>query len=428
VIEVAPGNTYDFAEGDTVSTGVSIKVNSTAGSGYNDLTVKRYDYAPLKPEFLGPAPRVEPLRMVFEQTGLTGFEADVQFDVDAWRITNPESVLVYHREFEGRGLFVPLATSYNPVKNIVVATTTLTGEFILTTPGIDAPIFTPQPVYPADSASVNQTQSVALEWAPIGRFDGFDLQVALDESFTDLIVDEEGLTSTQFELDDPDDEAVYFWRVRSYSNAGLSAWSEPSWFSTTAPFIEVTSPPEAPGEGWYLGMDYYIRWTDNIEEDVVIELHRHDSLVDTIAITPSDGAFEWEVDLGLPVGPGYWVKLYSSTDPSIVDSGDEFGIGSILAIEDKGSGELPATTVLRGSYPNPFSRTSRIELDVARFEHIRLSIHDVRGRLITVLVDQPIRPGTFDVTFDASGLPDGVYFCTLETPSLTQTRKVVLVK
>ena len=50
--ELLVGNTYIFDTPEE-TTGVSLKFNSMGGSGYNDATVKRYNYAPLAPEFPG---------------------------------------------------------------------------------------------------------------------------------------------------------------------------------------------------------------------------------------------------------------------------------------------------------------------------------------------------------------------------------------
>ena len=56
------------------------------------------------------------------------------------------------------------------------------------------------------------------------------------------------------------------------------------------------------GEQWQRGLEYFILWDDNLSEDVVIELYKGDSLLQTIKTTPSTGAYAWEVGLGLGLG------------------------------------------------------------------------------------------------------------------------------
>ena len=60
--EVLDGNTYEFSQGDSINTGISIKLNTTTGESYNALTVKRECYGPLAPDFFERAPIVFPER------------------------------------------------------------------------------------------------------------------------------------------------------------------------------------------------------------------------------------------------------------------------------------------------------------------------------------------------------------------------------
>jgi hypothetical protein len=50
------------------------------------------------------------------------------------------------------------------------------------------------------------------------------------------------------------------------------------------------------------------------------------------------------------------------------------------------------------------------------------------GQEVATLIEGEQEPGRYDVKFDASGLPSGVYFYTLQTPYFTKTNKMVLVK
>ncbi|MHC4694266.1 MAG: hypothetical protein ACYS67_16120, partial [Planctomycetota bacterium] len=61
---------------------------------------------------------------------------------------------------------------------------------------------------------------------------------------------------------------------------------------------------------------------DNIAEDVVIELYKDDTLVETIGTVPSDRAYEWEVGLALEPGCDYSIKIKSSTNGALYDESD----------------------------------------------------------------------------------------------------------
>jgi len=88
----------------------------------------------------------------------------------------------------------------------------------------------------------------------------------------------------------------------------------------------------------------------------------------------------------------------------------------------------PEDFFLSQGYPNPFNPAARIQFRVARRQPIRLSVCDITGREIATLLERPVDPGSYNVTFDGSGLASGVYFCRLVSPSNAQTRKLILVR
>lgn len=77
------------------------------------------------------------------------------------------------------------------------------------------------------------------------------------------------------------------------------------------------------------------------------------------------------------------------------------------------------------NYPNPFNPTTNIEFSIPRVSNTRLTIYDILGREIEVLVNRRLQPGAHRVVFDARDLQTGVYFYSLET---NQSRQATLVK
>ncbi|MGA7305158.1 MAG: ice-binding family protein, partial [Rhodothermales bacterium] len=65
---------------------------------------------------------------------------------------------------------------------------------------------------------------------------------------------------------------------------------------------------------------------------------------------------------------------------------------------------------LRAAYPNPFSLTTTLAYALPRDSEVRLSVFDVLGREVKVLVAGPQPAGSHDAVFDASNLPAGAYF------------------
>jgi hypothetical protein len=80
------------------------------------------------------------------------------------------------------------------------------------------------------------------------------------------------------------------------------------------------------------------------------------------------------------------------------------------------------------AYPNPFNSSTQIEFTLPSTQRVSLRLYDVLGREVAVLMNEIQTAGLHRLTFDASGLPSGVYLCRLEAGEMVQTRKIVLVK
>lgn len=93
--------------------------------------------------------------------------------------------------------------------------------------------------------------------------------------------------------------------------------------------------------------------------------------------------------------------------------------------DDKGH---PVTSVLFQNYPNPFNAETILSFALVKAEHVDLTIYDIRGRVVKTLVSEALAAGVHHVSFDASDLPSGVYLYKLHSASLTQVRKMMLVK
>jgi len=96
------------------------------------------------------------------------------------------------------------------------------------------------------------------------------------------------------------------------------------------------------------------------------------------------------------------------------------------------SNKVPAEFKLQQNYPNPFNPVTKIKFDIATVgavpRTVRLVIYDVLGREIATLVNEELQPGTYEVEWDASNYPSGVYYYRLVSADYSDTKKMVLIK
>lgn len=93
--------------------------------------------------------------------------------------------------------------------------------------------------------------------------------------------------------------------------------------------------------------------------------------------------------------------------------------------------ELTENFKLSQNYPNPFNPTTNIHFSIpsARVvQYVTLKVYDILGREIATLINEKLKPGNYDVEFDGSNLPSGVYYYQLETGNYIETRKMALIK
>jgi hypothetical protein len=89
---------------------------------------------------------------------------------------------------------------------------------------------------------------------------------------------------------------------------------------------------------------------------------------------------------------------------------------------------VPSSFALLQNYPNPFNPSTMITYHVPEQSQITLTVHDVLGKVIAVLVNETKIAGEYTALFDGSGHSSGVYFYTLRTEKFTQTKKCILLK
>lgn len=92
------------------------------------------------------------------------------------------------------------------------------------------------------------------------------------------------------------------------------------------------------------------------------------------------------------------------------------------------SSQIPDTYALSQNYPNPFNPTSDFEFRIADFGFISLKIYNSQGQEVAVLINEPLKAGTYKYTWDASHFNSGVYFYRLTAGNFSETKKAILIK
>ncbi|HMN18865.1 MAG TPA: T9SS type A sorting domain-containing protein [Ignavibacteriaceae bacterium] len=151
-------------------------------------------------------------------------------------------------------------------------------------------------------------------------------------------------------------------------------------------------------------------------------------------------------------GDTLWTKLFTSVNGSegysviqtlddgfaVTGSAGSAGTGTDVwiirlkpegtsAIEDNLS-DVNRSFSLSQNFPNPFNPNTSLKYEIGSQQFVTLKIYDLLGREIAIIVNEEKPAGTYEVTFDASGLSSGIYFYRLQAGSFTETKKMILIR
>ena len=107
----------------------------------------------------------------------------------------------------------------------------------------------------------------------------------------------------------------------------------------------------------------------------------------------------------------------------------------VVSVEDK-ENNLPQEFSLSQNYPNPFNPSTKIKFNIPSVgdayyvspTNTLLKVYDILGREIKTLINKPMQKGEYEIEFDGSDLPSGIYFYRLCSGKFNQTKKMIYIK
>lgn len=159
------------------------------------------------------------------------------------------------------------------------------------------------------------------------------------------------------------------------------------------------------------GQDRAVRWTNaNLIEDLTVtyaSILGDAKLLSAKDISP-DGRFI--------VGTGYRNGV---SEAFLLDTGP-------TSINENHN--LPREFSLFQNFPNPFNPVTKIKYSIPERVRVKLIVSDILGKQIQTIVDEEKDRGSYEVTFDATNLSSGIYFCKMQASNYVNVIKMILVK
>jgi len=96
--------------------------------------------------------------------------------------------------------------------------------------------------------------------------------------------------------------------------------------------------------------------------------------------------------------------------------------------------EIPTEILLFQNYPNPFNPSTKIRFTIPfnksnnKRQMTKLTVYDIRGREVEVLISNYLMSGTYEISFYGATLASGIYFYTLKTEDFVRSKRMLLIK
>jgi len=285
----------------------------------------------------------------------------------------------------------------------------------------------PRLLSPADQSLV-RSKDVTLNWGSLGTNKTYDVQIAKDSLFTELVVDTT-VSDTSLTIANLTDSTKYLWRVfEAYDN-----FSKISGF--TLQVLNVQAPTDLKVElidSAHLKLQ--LTWTDNSDSEEGFILERQEGLNGTFAVydtlAPNTTTF-----IDTVVKPNtyyaYRIKAFAQ-DLETAYAGPVATITPTPVSVEAETG-LPKSFAMNQNYPNPFNPSTTIKYQMPASGHVTLKVFDILGNEIATLVNSNVAAGYHTVQFNANNLSSGIYLYQIKVISennknFVDTKKFMLMK
>ncbi len=140
----------------------------------------------------------------------------------------------------------------------------------------------------------------------------------------------------------------------------------------------------------------------------------------------SDSGDNWELGISPTSNNLYRSFAINSVIYIVGQNGTLLRSDDLTSIQQTST--LPKGYWLGQNYPNPFNPTTKIDYSLPTYSKVRISIYDVSGKEVEVLIDNNQSAGNHSIKFSGNNLSSGIYFYKLQIENFAEIKKMVLIK
>ncbi|MEM4325836.1 MAG: T9SS type A sorting domain-containing protein [Candidatus Pacearchaeota archaeon] len=167
-----------------------------------------------------------------------------------------------------------------------------------------------------------------------------------------------------------------------------------------------------------IAAEYYIKYNNSIKTSI--------SPMTIINLPPNSHTFITTSGNLFPLLPNDSVFVRVQDEEYLWS--EWYGTTNLATKIDEEFIELPKIFSLFQNFPNPFNPLTKIKFSIPKTSFVNIIVYDILGREITTLINEEKLPGIYEVEFNATNLPSGIYFCRMLSDKYSETKKMILLK
>ncbi|MGE5400211.1 MAG: T9SS type A sorting domain-containing protein [Ignavibacteriales bacterium] len=272
-------------------------------------------------------------------------------------------------------------------------------------------------ISPADNSS-NVPERIRFIWHRSRNAVTYRLTVSENSEFSRVFFSDSIINDSSKEVIGLKHGEKYYWRVIGENASGVAPGSATWSFMTQLYYPDSL---EAISMG---PKKIKLTWRDNSNNELGFIVERkYDSDFYTIDTAMANSTSFVDSVFSVLGNYVYRIKAFTAEVQSVYSN-----TASVVVTHLRNKTPLPEVFILNQNYPNPFNPSTKIKYSVPKESFVSLRVYDLLGNEIMTLVSSKHSPGNYEIIFDGSNLPSGVYMYCMDAGQYKMTKKLVLLK
>ncbi len=274
-----------------------------------------------------------------------------------------------------------------------------------------------------------QPDTIIFNWQISHNASNFYLEIATDSLFQDVAYIADDLTDDSLTVMNLQGQTTYYWHIKAQNPAGQSDFSSMFSFTTAFPLAPILAFPEDGASE--IPLDTVLTWYKNeVATKYRIQLSQASTFVEALMTldTVVTDTFVVVHNLEPFTRKWYYWRVKAINDYGQSDWSETYMFRTVTSTYLPDLTQVPREFILKQNYPNPFNPVTTIEYQLPERADVQLTIYNMLGQKVAVLINAEQNPGSYRITFNAQNLAAGVYIYRLKAGTFVQSRKMILLK